>query len=388
MNVPTVSDAARKVRQRRTRMIRTCQSGLCWRGRFLQQEIQAFTRCWGVKAAALRRVVPSISDHELAALLPAVDLYSPTDEIVFYRRVGKANGGFRTICEFGPKHRARQQILKWLADDFCGVASEFFDRKGRGTAHAVSAIANALKDTGPFILSADIKDCFQSIDVNAVYDLGLFPPEVVRFAIDPRFLNIQPIGGAPNHTTAIRDYDHSVISNHLRLGRPKGLLQGSKVSNSLLVLLLRQLPNVFAPYRRPFVYVDNIYAVFENREHALQASENLVGHLADHPAGVLTLRSELIDAREGVDVLGYHILLNGGRSIVSLNDRNLGRYCDNIDRAVMAKPLGRGDLVLLAQDVIARFPAISDEHKTLMMDHAIQALAEGRSVNEDFRVVG
>lgn len=334
----------------------------------LDARVMGYFRDEIIRISAAEEKWPKWSRAEVIDFARAVDLFSPSEEIVEWYPMSKGNGrGFRLVCEFGPELTLRQKIIAPVVDLQLTSPEAFYDRKGAGAPSAVLAVINAIHEIGPYILSADIKDCFPSINFDAVYQLGILPPEVVRYALDYRHLHLKRQEAPTDPSQSQSNFRlYSSYREADQMEGPRGLLQGSMASNAILRHLLADTVRRVDPRVKIIVYVDNFFIVGATEEICRAVMRSLICHLAECPAGPLHLKpAEIIHIDDGLDILGYHLLGKAnGEVSVQLSDKNLRKLDKHIEMLVLA---GR-DRNDIFNHVVAPFGKLDDDFRQTIRD--------------------
>ncbi|NIJ08246.1 hypothetical protein FHS31_001863 [Sphingomonas vulcanisoli] len=279
----------------------------------------------------------------------------------------KRRGGRRPICEFGYEQHFRHAVIRHALDAQLPVNHPFYDVRRAGPGRAVIDIAQAIEGGRQWIWAADIRDCFCSIDIRAVYQLCLLPTEVIRCALDYRHLPLQRKENARRPNGAMSRF---VSSTSISEGEgPRGLLQGSPASNALLRHILFKVTRCVHPDARLFVYSDNIIVVAPTPEICGHVRDALTCELAGCLGGPLRFGTSLIQhASEGLQTLGYYLGQeeNGGEVIRQPDNHNLGRLEGRIPDDILS--LGDIDRERLAKVLLAPFPAADDQFRELFRE--------------------
>ena len=343
-----------QIKRRATAVARGCTSR-----DHLRVAVERFFASREIAASIILDLDPHRSIAEVMAEASAIDPFLDCAEPVhWFGKPGRNQA--RPICSFGPIQTVRHKMIKYAVEAQLIDDRHFFDLRGRGASNAVIAIAHALEGR-PFILTADIQSCFQSINVDALYELQLIPPEVVRYALDYRHLPIERREGEKNHAD-LRSTSKRYNGYHVEAPDPRGLLQGSPASNAFLRHLLSRVVRGVAGQAHVFLYVDNFFVVAGSDDVCGQIKDGLVRQLADCSLGPLHLGSvEISHICDGVEVLGYHLMAQAPHGLVNiaLSDKNLAKL-EHFDECSTPAAATERDRYLKA------FPALSSD----FLDHA------------------
>lgn len=174
---------------------------------------------------------------------------------------------------------------------------------GRGRDEAARRLKAAQNAGLTHLAKLDIVACFQSINPDSLYQLPL-PKEVTRRALATRnmtFVEWEPQIG----TTASQRLSGIPMPLHSESG-PRGLLQGSPVSNLILAWLLNDMP---VPERAMvLICADNIAIAAADPTTRQAAIDTLVAYFErDCPAGPLNLCPAVYagPGTEPLDFLSY-----------------------------------------------------------------------------------
>ena len=256
------------------------------------------------KAAIIAHIVgPDVSDEAILSQANEIDMFARHTETVRWFRKAKPSGGLRTICAPSLALKARQRLLTHMIVAQQAPSPHFYNRKGKGCARQAREIARAFESGGNFVVIADVTHCFPSVNFDAVYDLDLVQPEVLRFASDGRHLNLME---APDACLNAQHDTTNTLTDVIDVQTgPRGLLQGLGSSDALWTSLISDLPEALSPHGVPFIYCDNIAVVCSTSGEAAGAEETLVRYFSDHRAGPFSLTTQIHDASEYIEHTGY-----------------------------------------------------------------------------------
>ena len=240
-------------------------------------------------------------------------------EPIGWRPKERSTSGFRKICSLP------STLKMWhvLANDL--VRAQHHPRphigdwpgRERGRDRQVRDIANSIVAHDQWVVIADVRRAFQTVNVDALYELPYLPQTLIRRAIDYRSLTFTGgIGGTPAWDVP------SSLHDYLEMA-PIGILEGSPASNALFSVLLDDLPDHLDEPIKVFVYCDNIVLLVPSETQAQQAAATLDAYFTVHRAGPFEVACECRSVLAGFDHLGYSIRhqLNG-ETIVDLAPRN------------------------------------------------------------------
>jgi hypothetical protein len=241
-------------------------------------------------------------DAEIEVAVTDIDMFAPFGDPIPWYPKAKQSGGTRVICKPPLALKVRQKLLTRMIVAQQMPDPQIFNWKERGCSRQATRIKTALENGGQHVVVADVRNCFQNVNFDAVYELGLLPPEVIRFASDARYLQL----AQTNHTAGQdQQHDEPTYNADNEQVRPAGLLQGFGSSDALWVALIGDLPERLSPFGVPFIYCDNVAVVCVTPELAAKAAEALASYFSDHRAGPLSLTITEHDASIGFEHTGY-----------------------------------------------------------------------------------
>lgn len=357
----------------RQRLNQIAKNALAQKGEpssLLMARLRAFFLDTNVRAAAIYERDPHVGVEGARVLADQIAMFAPSEEIVeWYLKPKGPAKGFRPICKFGPEMKIRHKLIAAVVDAQIGSLSPFYDRPQTGTPKAIAAIKSAIEEIGPWVLVADIHNCFQSVNMDALYQIGFLPPEVIAHALDSRHLRMQReeiIDNPKCSITITTDNDvYHRDPTQTRAG-PRGLLHGCSASNAILRYLLSAVLRDLEENVRIIVYVDNIFVIGGTEEICGRVRDELSCRLAACPGGPLVFgQAAIVNSEDGFDALGYHLLLTGDRVHCSLSDKNLGKLDDRLSDLVAYLLLDAEGVV---DEVLHSFPAVDDDFRALLDD--------------------
>lgn len=212
----------------------------------------------------------------------ALDAFSGATEDVIVRAAPKKSGGYRLVCEFGPRATALQWLVREVIRAWHPVPKREFAASGRGRSRAISHIRACMNDTGSrHIVIADVKNFFPSVSADWVaIHLGL-PHSVV--------VNSIYVGkGAKLHITGdIPTSDTENIEQIIRSGLP----QGSLLSPCVAALAMDRLLSCLPDHVPAGSYVDDLFATAKDAEEAEAIKDALLKFASASPIGPLSFKT-------------------------------------------------------------------------------------------------
>lgn len=334
-----------------------------------------FLRSFDAKFTYLARCQRDVSDEGLIERQAAkLDLCRASTDIIRYVEVPRLGRSPRRICQFSLRDRVALKMAKDMIEAQFRPKPHLYSWKGRGNALLITDLVASLDNAHSWVLLADVRDCFDSINFDAVYDLGILPETFVRANMDARTRRFQR--KACQHLVGNERRKTDVICPLCAYDREpvvwRGLMQGSAASSALLAMLFDDLPSHLPNGLQAFVSADNIAIVASTREACREAQSALDCYMSNHRAGPLSLTTEYLGpARPGFEHLGYAIRWTGGRWSIRHSSPNLFR---SVRRLVRRE--GEGIVVDLGDclhEVLSGFPALSGDAVAALVDFAIEA---------------
>lgn len=318
-----------------------------------------------VKLDAAYRVLGRRATFEQAShLARCINLFAPCVEPVFWRYEPKRTHGFRVVCVLPPTLKAAHRIIKDVLQVLYRPCEHIYNVKRMGRNVEARAIKEALDAGYRHCFVGDLRDAFQSVNADALYNLPL-PNSVIRHMLDYRNLNLQP--------AAERDRDPhslSISANAATIHQPNGptgLLQGSPASNLILNWLLNDIPSVLSQDRMTFLFSDNILVAATSEEECQVDEQTLGRYFAEHPAGPFDLTGEVVSIRQGgMEKSGYQfeISLRSNDVEIAVSGGNFqklaGALLTAIEVDVEARRTSPDSACKFFSDWLAGFPAITD----------------------------
>lgn len=233
--------------------------------------------------AAARALPREASDDEIRAVADAINPLVPSGEVISWRLKRKSSKrGYRPVCELPPVVKAEHYLVRDLVCAAMPTARHIFDIRGRGTLAAIAAIRDALEGGYDWCWVGDIRDCFQSVDADALIHRLPLPRSITSKWLDYRNLTFSP---EPMVDNALSSSVLYVAEAHRR-NRPRGLLQGSPASNSILALLFASMADVFALHECvPCLFADNLFVAAKSEAARDAVVSEISAYLSAHPAG-------------------------------------------------------------------------------------------------------
>lgn len=281
----------------------------------------------------------------------------------------RSTSGFRKICMFSHDERVWQRLVKDLITAQHRPRAHIGDWHGRGRNFTVQQLLAAITSPEQAVVVADVRQAFESVNIDAVYDLRLAPDELIRRVIDARSHSFRRLArGERDLPPEARLMSMAYHGNDGMV--PTGLMEGSPASNAIFSVFLDDLPDHLSEDILVFVYCDNVILLSPSPSQAQQAQEALVSYFSGHRAGPFDLRSEVRPLRYAFDFLGYDIRMADENNLhVSLSPRNWLRFAEKMEDSTT-------DLRQMVNWLTTSFPQCADytirSHMELIAEDAIQ----------------
>ena len=167
-----------------------------------------------------------------------LDLFTPFSEPVNWWHEPKRSGGYRKVCDLPRPLKATHYIIADAIRAQMVQPVAIYNLKGKGRDRLVSDLLAKLSQGFDTCRIYDVKDCFQSVNPNTIYQLPL-PRRIIDHALAIQDLNLQRVA---TPTASYGDAPIDIpVDNTAECG-PAGLMQGSPASNLILAYLLQTMP--------------------------------------------------------------------------------------------------------------------------------------------------
>lgn len=265
---------------------------------------------------------------------------------------------------------------------------------GRGTHLLIHDLMKMVRAGHKWLLTADIAQCYSSVNFNAVYSLKILPSELLASAMDPSNLDFRKYQKRQTTTerkinSIGRQFEWSLyedINNELRT--PKGLMEGSALSGALLAMLFEDLPSHLCEDISVFIFGDNIFVPLSKESSCREVSDILRQYFAGHPAGPFSLTMENFDlSNAAVPTLGYEINADAYLPYdVAIAQKNLGKALARIEAFAVEYAHWDASQNWEASEAVMRkaignFPQIDSRYRdTILRETVFQELALARLI--------
>jgi len=329
---------------------------------------------------------------ELRKRARALFPYARIDEPVKLHFKVKDSGELRPVLSFGRQRRALQTLCADILHVLLPAYSFDFMEKGNGGADgAAEHLGSIIKEGNyDFVLTADIRNCFRSVNKAGIAQLLPLPAPVTNNVLlvpDDTTIRKEPHkeGGVP-----ARDLLHPSAHKADTAAR-QGIPQGSSVSNLIMSrAVLGPLLNASPFAKRVVLYGDDIAIPTKSEEEAediYQALRSLLENTG--PGGPLTIgyhRTRCAD--DYVEFCKYKLKrapkIFGADIRYSPSNRGLQRFDQNVMRIYLKASEGE-EQVSVAKYVAAWKKAYSLWHPNEIAEDAI-AMATDMAMHEAWKV--
>lgn len=206
----------------------------------------------------------------------------------------KPEGGFRTICMFGPRWRGADYLADFFLAMRLGRPQHAYLQKGRGREAAIKAIINEVRNGGARkFIQADVKSCFSSFNPEAIGAIPGIPKAMVNCLAIPKEATVIPhkVAGSPLP-------DEFAV----RAGIPHGLRSSTRLVNWALEEALAPLGIQF------FFYGDDIIVPQRKGDKVGSLNVAMADALHQHLAGPFSLKHQTnFSLGKPNSFLGYEI---------------------------------------------------------------------------------
>ena len=240
-----------------------------------------------------------LSAAELWGIAKTLTPQTNCGEAVYASERKKFGGGVRPIVQFGPKRRALQLLITHvLGAKFPKKPFDYNVRKRGPDQMALDALA-AIKAGNEWAFSADVKDCYPSVQRKGMEKTLGLPKDVIDNVIfvppevDITYLSIRP---------------SLLLDGAVREGLPQGSVTSGFVAGMLLGSVLEAMPS----HNHAFLLADDTM-VLAGDEASLNAScEAYIQALVSHPHGPLHPKHAYVThLNQGIEMVKYNIKRSG-----------------------------------------------------------------------------
>lgn len=257
-------------------------------------------------SAALRALGGDPTRQQAYDLRDQVNAWAEAYSPVAWYPKPKRNGGSRLISVLPPDLKAVHYMIAAIIDAHMPFAPSLYGIPGASRDDAARALKTLQSSGFHHLAKADIRDCFPSINPDALYQLPL-PKEVIRQTLDYRTMTFTRASD-DGSKGAFADCRHSrgVSYDNRNPSGPQGLLQGSPASSIILAWLLGGIPHGDDDVVVLLCF-DNIAVAGRTAESVRVMIDTLAVFFSQCPAGPLELRDCEYYSGEGepLDFLGY-----------------------------------------------------------------------------------
>ncbi len=268
-----------------------------------RKEVHAFFKDKRVKMSALHKAGerhPNSMGWEVAA--KSLAPFTPFPEPVNWWSMPKAKGGYRIACDLPRPLKAIHYMIADALYAQMDILPFIFDLRGRGRNMAILRLLEKLQAGYNSYRVFDVKDCFQNVNPEVVYNLPL-PRRIIDHALNIQNLSLQRVAKQTATVTGDIPSDTLLIDDAIESG-PAGLMQGSPASNVILAWLLRNLPQPDNDDWVLSVYADDLIVVAKQDDTLERVEQMLLGFFERPELGPLFLKKKAAGTGLAFDYLG------------------------------------------------------------------------------------
>lgn len=288
----------------------------------LRRLIHSYFKDKNVKVSVLAKAgirMPSTTGWLTEALL--FDPFSPFPEPVYWWPEPKRSHGYRLVCDPPPAIRAAHYMIGDVIAAQTDLPPFIFNVKGKGRDGLARQLLEKLEQGFTCWRTYDVRDCYQSVDPGAIYQLKL-PRRIINNALDMNNLNLQRVAGKGT-TRSGSPYRDTIVDAAVESG-PSGLMQGSPASNLILAFLLQTMPQPIVGDGYLFLYGDDLIVVARTQDACDRVEQSLCEFFAQPWLGPLPLQRKAAGIGGAFEFLGYEFRLDAtaGNWAIDLSRRN------------------------------------------------------------------
>jgi len=330
------------------------------------------------KACHLSRMdgSPKLVPDGLLVEARRLNVFEPFKGSVPYYHQYRGSKAPRPICSFPRPLKVADRMAKDLIEAQFEPGRHYYNWKGRGSQMLIRSLRDALATRGSFLIIADVRDCYPSINPDVLYELEILPNELVEAALDVRrhsFVRVDPEqlvgGGAKRQSVQRRQYWHGSPEQVA----PRGLMQGLASSNAILAVLLNDIVEALPDNITLFVWSDNIAIVCSTENECSHANDALARYFSEHRAGPLSHTVSFFGhIKEQPEFLGYRMALNDDcEPTITFSYANYFKSIRRVLRAQQVREIESVDEALrhLTSGLPALDPNVLDEVCDLISEH-------------------
>jgi hypothetical protein len=323
--------ARKRVRKQQRRYAKALAEGNRAKARQIEHRL---SQSHAVKVVALNKAARKkghkLSAEELDELASTFSCRQEPEETVTLYFKRKSSGEHRPIFSYG-LHRAAQQYMALMILEprlRRRLHDQQYGLRGRGPIHAVESLKKAITAGYKWVVRADIKNCFPSLNSQKVLAITPGPKAVMRTVLPP-----------PSEEYLHYPHEMKGYMEHARRGIPQGAAPTSLVAAAVLASVLDELPDTVVPIN----YVDDFAIAARSKGDAADAEKALRRACVESPAGELQLKFCNIEhAAKGFGFLGYHILYNPDAGVIARPRlaafEGLEKMLDAVDKGAFQDP--------------------------------------------------
>lgn len=255
------------------------------------------------------------------ALADQLSVFQPINEAVLtWNKPKKGKSGTRPIMEFGPLHRAAQDMVKRVISVVFKPKPYQFDVAGRGRDDAIDRILKNESEGFHHGARLDVTNFFGSFKRQELYSLLPLPKDVIDNVVMPITLNVKSKTGGKSTKNTMTNTSELISAGYIEnthiSGCQKGLPQGSACSPIIAALLTGMIKLALPSNVRVVIFVDDIFVMAKTNAKLDAAKHALFSAFGKSPAGTFNLTTSQENFKSGIDFIGYNMKHNSNGSLV------------------------------------------------------------------------
>jgi hypothetical protein len=271
----------------------------------------------------------------------------------------KPNGDTRRLYSLSLPLRVGHSMVGDVLQQVHAPRPHIGDWSRRGPSYHIQQLCEGLRGDS-VVLLADVRNCYESVQPDAIYRIEHLPSDLVEACFDPRRIRLR----APSRGQLISmRYVSEGMGRH-------GLMTGSPASSILWAIMIDDLPGTLPAGVRANTYADNVAIACRSTQECDEVEAALIEYFVNHPAGPFVLRTWRPNVELGFDHLGYEISRYQGKLHVCIKDSRLASIADRISREVgsRAELISDEDVELIGKICMSPWPMLSPDSRDGFME--------------------
>ena len=215
----------------------------------------------------------------------------------------KPGGDLRSLFKYTVFGAAQQYLVLWVLEPRLRLHEGQYAVPGRDWAAAIEKVKEQIRKGYEWVIRGDIKNCYPSMNGDAVLDMLPGPRAVLRQVILP-----------PMEECITYSSHYAALLDQVRRGLPQGAASTALVAAAVLAPVLDELPDCVVIV----LYVDDFAIFAPSKDAAVETMNTLREALWAAPVGNLQLKfCNIHHVAEGFGFLGYHIRGDGEGGVIA-----------------------------------------------------------------------